>query len=231
MTSLSAKDIPRLKRQAKQTSGALGITHTAALDQIATENGFNNWALFQRTIAQCDHPQFLRTPDEMKRSFRKSSDYINADIEDKIRRGLPDLSCHYSSPLNALQYAEALINAALSMPRYSPHSCSVARYEMRIYLPYCLEPLKNQDGTFILLGRDYKPLGMPQRNDLIIYEDFKNLHVNLPPEEVHSCTRNPHYSPGYLYDGIGLHSNRKHAEAYHKQLRIIMDLVSKHSSP
>jgi hypothetical protein len=49
--------------------------------------------------------------------------------------------------------------------------------------------------------------------------------VNVPKGELHRVTKDPDYSPGYLY-GINPHNGRKHANALLKQLEAVIDLVA-----
>lgn len=57
-----------------------------------------------------------------------------------------------------------------------------SRYDsIRSLLVYCIK--KNADGTFIILNRDYKPLGISGYMPYIKYEDFQFMH--LRPEQVY----------------------------------------------
>lgn len=235
MRILSSVQIEYLRREAKTLARAQGIILAKALDQKANTVGFNNWALLINSHSgssspQTYYPTFLRTADEMKKSFRKISDLTTPTTDEKIRSALPDLSREYQGPMNALQYAERYIETALSLPRYSPSRSSVGYVEMRVYLPYNLQPLREESDVFILLGRDYKPLGMPQKHERIEYEKYENLHVRIPKNELERITRNPGYSPSYLYgDGSIPQKDRKHAESYLKQLKSIMSLVAEYT--
>lgn len=230
MRFLPSNQIERLRREAKKISRTQEITHSAALDHIAIELDFQNWSMLKKfhSTSQLIHPIFNRTAHEMRESFRKISDPITGQIENDIRDEIPDLSSEFVNSMSALRYAEDYLNTALSLSRYNPSRFSIARIEMRIYLPYTLHPLKDETDTFIILGRDYKPLGMPEREERVEYEKFKNLHVHIPRSELENATRHEQYSPGYLYS-IGPHTSRQYANAYFKQLRAVKDLVERYT--
>lgn len=229
--SLAPNDLERLRRQAKKTAFAEGVTHTQALDREAVQRGFQNWAILHRTVELAPggrYPIFSRTLEEMRAVFRIDSRTARMSDADRIkRREMPDLWSQYSDPLSALEYARNYLELALSLPRYAVHSMSVGYIEMRVLLPYVLQPLEGRD-RFILLGRDYKPLGMAQRDDHVQYEDYRNLHVQVPTDKLHAVTRHPQYSPGYLY-GASPYLSRRNAEAYLVQLNALIELVSSHS--
>lgn len=230
MRFLPPNEIERLRREAKKISRTQEITHSAALDHIAIELGFQNWSMLKKfhSAPQVIHPIFSRTADEMRESFRKISDPMTSQIENNIRDGIPDLSSEFANPMSALRYAESYVSTALSLSRYSPSRFSIACIEMRVYLPYTLHPLKDEEDTFIILGRDYKPLGMPQRKEHVKYEKFKNLHVHIQRGELENATRHDQYSTGYLYS-VGPHTSRSYANTYFKQLRVITDLVERYT--
>lgn len=229
MPLLTSNQIQRLSREAKVIRREQSITHTAALDQQAQKFGFPTWALLKKAHSNNDqiYPSFQRSVDEMRQSFRKIGDSMTMEQGDELRSKMPDLSREYANPLSALRYAESYLETALSVPRYSPSGLSVACIEMRVYLPYTLEPIIGEDDLFILVGRDYKPLGMPQRDQRVKYEIYKNLHVRVPREELERVTRHRQYSPRYLYL-VGPHSSRKYAEAYLKQLQAVTELIGRH---
>lgn len=232
---LSPVEIEYLRREAKKFARTEGIILAEALDNKAKAAGFNNWALLMNSNSGLsspllNYPTFVRSLDEMKKSFRKISDVTTVTTDEKIRSELPNLSSEYINPMNALKYAEHYLETALSLPRYLINRSSVGHVEMRIYLPYNLQQLRGKSDVFILLGRDYKPLGMPQKREHVDYEKYENLHVRIPKSELEIVTRHPRYSPTYLYgDGVTPQKDRKHAEAYLNQLRSIINLVVKHS--
>ena len=51
-------------------------------------------------------------------------------------------------------------------------------YAMRGVIPYCLEPLREQ-GQYIWLNREYKPLGILPYNDWVDYESFPLHRISL----------------------------------------------------
>lgn len=225
--NLSPNVIERLRREAKRICRDEGCTYTEALDRQAVKTGYPNWALMQYSVSAMPQrfPVFDRNIDEMGQAFRKVKGLDGMrDADTAMRRQMPDLSTQFANPMSALEYARDYLELALSLLRFNPHMHSVAWIEMRVLLPYVLEPLKGTD-RFIVLGRDYKPLGMANREDHIDYEAYKNLHVHLPTAELSQATRHTDYKAGYLY-GVNPMTGRKYAAALLKQLDTVMKLVS-----
>lgn len=230
MRNFSVSEIDRLRRTAKEISRNQNITHTAALDRLANGLGFNNWALLQKSTSTnpVRPPLFKRTIEETRESFRKKNSLMTSSLDEKFRNAIPDLSNKFISPMNALRYAHDYITTALSLPRYNPSRFSVAYFEMRIYLPYTFEPLRDQTDRYVILGRDYKPLGMTQKHERVEYEKYTNLHVRISKKDLENATRHVKYSPGWLYgDGNSPWLNRKSAEAYLNQLSSLTELVAR----
>ncbi len=230
MSYISPNEIERLRREAKKVSKAEGIGHQEALHRFARGLGHPNWDMLQKVqvSSATRFPVFQRSQEAMKDAFRKVRELDGiGSIEDKVRQELPNLSEQFANPLSALEYGHRYMEVALSLPRYVPSVHSVGYIEMRIYLPYVLEPVHGQDDCFILLGRDYKPLGMTQRTEHVDYGRYKNLHVRVPSAELARITRNPKYSAGYLY-AIRPSLNRKYASEYLRQLAEVIKLVARH---
>ena len=228
-SNLSPNDIERLRREAKKLSREAGGTYTEALDRQAVKLGYPNWALMQHAVSTMRRrfPVFDRTVDEMRQSFRKVKALDGMrDADTVMRREMPDLSTQFANPMSALEYARDYLELALSLPRFDPHMQSVAWIEMRVLLPYTFEPLAGSS-RFIILGRDYKPLGMANRENHVNYEAYKNLHVQLPGAELSQVTRHADYKAGYLY-GVNPATGRKYAAALLKQIETVMKLVSKY---
>ena len=60
----SPKQIQNLKNRAKKIKSASGVTHYQALDQIAVENGFKNWAMLAKFSAETNDEPVNHTSDE-----------------------------------------------------------------------------------------------------------------------------------------------------------------------
>jgi len=231
MSHLTPNDIAYLRREAKKRKAA-GLTHSAALDELALERGYPNWSMLHQanSAAPTRSPVFQRSIEEMQAAFRKAKGFEGfRHQESAIRAQLPDLCEQFANPMSALEYAWDYIQRALSLPRYAPHYNSVAYVEMRVYLPYTLEPVPEQDDCFIIVGRDYKPIGMTQRDKWVDYRLYKNLHAHVPAAQLRQVTHHHEYSPRYLY-GISPRTNRKYVEAYLRQLGRVMELVARYNS-
>lgn len=133
----------------------------------------------------------------------------------------PDISRHHNSAAEAVAYAIASMESALSVARYSLRGPSRGYYEMRRDMPYIIHETAIP-GTYILVNRNYKPLGsnQPTRGDHAVYEDFKNLHVRLTPEQIASVA-SPGHMHGLFGDGNPPWSGRKVANAYLTRLRVL----------
>jgi hypothetical protein len=224
----SPNDVERLRREAKKASKSEGITHTQALDREAVRLGYRNWALMQQSILSTPRrfPIFRRTVDEMREAFRKVKGVDGMRNADRVmREQMPDLSEQFANPMSALVYARNYLELALSLPRFNPHHFSTAWIEMRVLLPYVLLPLPGKD-RFILLGRDYKPLGMAKKDEHVDYELYKSLHAQVPKEELHRITRHVNRSPGYLYD-ISPCMGRQYANELLDRLKSTIELVAR----
>lgn len=65
-----SKKIDTLKRAAKSLAKSSGITHSAALDQIAVQNGYQNWSVLMKNVAGSKPASPPPTVDEMVDWFR-----------------------------------------------------------------------------------------------------------------------------------------------------------------
>jgi hypothetical protein len=126
----------------------------------------------------------------------------------------------FVSDRNAIEFAIAYMECALSVPRYKLPENSVAFYEMRCWLPYCVHEL---DGDVrILVGRDYKPVGMVQKADHVDYAQFPLAHVNMSEEAaVQYATPDPEHGVGFLYN-VSPWSSRAAGERFLLQLRKLL---------
>ena len=139
---------------------------------------------------------------------------------------LPDISRSHNSAAEAVAFAIASLESALSVPRYSMRSPSRAHYELRRDMPYVIHGTKIPD-TYILVNRNYKPLGSNQSTggEYAVYEDFANLHVYLTPAQIASVV-SPGYSHGLFGDGNPPWNGRKDANAYLARLRTLQRHLS-----
>lgn len=134
---------------------------------------------------------------------------------------LPDISRTHKNAAEAVAFAIAALDAALSVPRYSMRRASRPYYELRRDMPYIIHDL-SIPGTFILVNRNYKPLGsnQPTEGEFAVYEDFTNLHVCLTSSQIASVVSPPH-ERGLFGDGNPPWSGRKEANAYLARLRLL----------
>jgi hypothetical protein len=99
----------------------------------------------------------------------------NGGSHDRLRAQIEDLSAQFISAENALDFAITYMERALDVARFSVHSQSLTYYEMRCWLPYCVHVVAGN--AYVLLGRDYKPVGMVQKKDHVDYADFPQTHL------------------------------------------------------
>ena len=134
---------------------------------------------------------------------------------------LSDISRSHNSAAEAVAYAIASMESALSVARYSLRGPSRGYYEMRRDMPYIIHETAIPN-TYILVNRNYKPLGssQPTGGDHAIYEEFTNLHVRLTPDQIASVA-SPGHMHGLFGDGNPPWSGRKAANAYLARLRVL----------
>ena len=101
--------------------------------------------------------------------------------------------------------------------------------ELRItHLPYCVRRLN--DGKYILLNRNYKPLGI-QTNEWVIYEDHPSrvaLKITPSIAKKISWDNNENIDTIFLYnDGCTPTSSDSNMNSYLKRLGFLAGLKSK----
>ncbi|WP_156000793.1 hypothetical protein [Thioalkalivibrio sp. ALJT] len=97
-----------------------------------------------------------------------------------------------------------------------------------VYFPYCIQ--KQEDGSWLLLNRNYKPVGF-NTGDWITYSDFPvSMKVKgLGPDTLRklSCHDEEPGDRVYLYnDGTVPTGDAKAMAAYLKRLEILLNLES-----
>lgn len=226
---LSPNDIERLRRAAKKTARDTGITHINALDQSANKLGFPNWAEMQHHLAAAPvrYPIFRRSFEEMRAAFHGTRPRGGiAGFEARLRQQMPDLSIEFANPISAMEYARDYLRLALTLPRIIASPYSAAGVEMRVLLPYALEPV---DHKFLLVGRDYKPLGRALRDERVEYGASPNLHLDLPREAISRALPNTGTTFGYLY-GDSPALGKTYARKYLRRLEALIEVAKQHES-
>ena len=93
-------------------------------------------------------------------------------------------------------------------------------------MPYCVKQL--QGGTYVLLNRDYKPIGFYSA-EFVSYNGYPIAHEikSLTPEIAAQISYNsdPSITLIYLYgDGSVPTENKKNWDSYMKRLELLMKL-------
>jgi uncharacterized protein YozE (UPF0346 family) len=230
----SSSKIDQLKRDANRLARNNSIGHSAALDQVAASHGYSNWSQLVKRRAshpgvvapdapKPEHFIFSRTTEAMYQAMRKAQPGKSAGVDSgEIRFQIQDLSKRFISTSNAIDFAISYMECALSIARYSVHGESLAYYEMRCWLPYCLHVV---DGDLrILAGRDYKPLGMVQKKDWMDYAAFPQVQLKVPEQQLRQLSTVPRSDAeaGYLY-GAAPWTSRANAVSYLKRLKALRD--------
>lgn len=222
--------IEQLKRSAKRLARDKTLTHAVALDQIAATCGYSNWSLLMKHAdshqmstapSQPKSPPFLflRSAEAMHQAMRRTTPTPgNGSSHDRLRAQTEDLSDQFISADNALDFAISYIECALGVARFSVHGHSLAYYEMRCWLPYCVHIVTGN--SYILLGRDYKPVGMVQKKDHINYAEFPQVHLRITDQQLRQkvTVYREDGAEGYLYDGSPW-TSRAHAKSYLNNLK------------
>ena len=228
-SSIAPHSIERLKREAKAISRASGLSHSVALDQLASKHGFDNWSrlILQASDAnqggamglpasQTTPAQYVlqRTQDAMREAMRpwRSRPYPTAaDID--------DLSVRFVSPFNAVRYAISYMDLALKATRYLVTYKSISFIEMRNHLPYRLHETA-VDGKWIMVNRHYKPVGSNRPDEWATYEDRPDRFFEISNSEAQAVSDPDHMTSHGLYgDGSTPWISRASATAYLSRLR------------
>lgn len=229
MQSFTPTEIQRLKREAKRLQRADSIRLAQALDRVAVARGYKNWSLLMKhrpsdAIERQPHT-FVRSIEAFKEALRVVRPPRFARGEDVARARVAEICAAFVSPLNAVEFAIAYMEALLALPRYRVAANTQAQWEMRCWLPYGAHRL---DGAFqVLLNRRYKPVGQAS-DDFADYERFTHLHVALTPTELAAISARAQGS-GFLYnDGCLPWRSRAHATAYLGRLHQLRAILKGH---
>lgn len=231
--SYTSSQIEQFKRDAKRLARADSLSHSGALDQIAASHGYANWSQLAKRISLPPREvsateiqrlplRFSRTEEAMHQAMRKTTPAPGPGTTlSRLRAQVTDLSRKFVSARNAVDFAIAYVELALSTPRYLVNGQSLAYYEMRCWLPYCIHAV--EDDLYVLVGRDYKPIGMVQHEDRMDYSEFSQAHLRMSEQQLRNCaTVHREAEAGYLYD-VGPWTSRSHAQAYLKRLKVLRD--------
>lgn len=138
---------------------------------------------------------------------------------------IPDISQNHRSAVEAVTHAIASLEIALSVPQYYIRSTSRTYQEMRRDMPYVIHETSIPK-TQILVNRNYKPVGSTQRGikEWAKYEDFKNLHVRLAPEQILSVA-SPDRDSVLFGDGNPPWKGRAAAKEYLQRLQTLLRIL------
>lgn len=243
-TSFTSAQIEQFRRAAKQLCrNTPDLTHSAALDRIAIQNGYANWSLLHKhsqgdgpiistPVTSITQPSFVfrRTPEEMRQALRKFPEtrYGYTSRTDVARAQTVDIRDRFVSAENAVDFAVSYVSSLLMVPRFYIYSASRANWELRCWLPYCVHPIADNDDYAkgqLLLNRRYKPVGQIKDN-WADYEEHTNLHLHLSSTQITSVTAWK-CSGGYLYnDGTCPWHSRRDAENYLKRLQVLQAIFN-----
>lgn len=229
--------IEQFKRDATRLARNQSLTHSEALDQVAAARGHSNWSTLMKNAAihqmdvvpfRPEKPpyQFQRTAQAMREAMRKTAPEPGpGSSHDRLRAQIEDLSSQFISAENALDFAIAYMACALDVDRFRVHSQSLIYNEMRCWLPYCVHVVTGN--AYVLLGRDYKPVGMVQKREHVDYADFPQVHLHITKQQLRQqvTVYREDCAEGYLYDASPW-TSRKHAQAYLGYLKILRSWLS-----
>ena len=98
----------------------------------------------------------------------------------------------------------------------------------RKFNPYCLQ--KREDGTYILLNRDYKPVGVttPYR----VWVDYETwpeaFDIDISPDQAAAMSHNGDDDARRIYfydDGCKPWEGAKHQRAYHRRVGLFFRML------
>lgn len=232
LNSFSPAQIERFKREAKKLHRTTGITHSAALDQIAFSNGYGNWSLLMKRhsdlspeIGQRPAPhRFNRTTEEMRDAVRKLAHLPDGLIlaSSEAQQHIEHICDKFISAANAIDFSIDYMRCLLALPRFKVHGNSRAYLEMRWWLPYHLS--KVEEGGQVLLNRHYKGLG-DITHAWADHETVPHLCTHLSEEQLLAVSLRPG-SKGYFFDdGCPPWGSRRSAEEYLGRLLTLRDAL------
>ena len=236
--SFTIAQVERFKREAKRLHRDTNISHSQALDQIASANGYSNWSLLAKHSDAHDAPKaksarppfrFIRTPELMRLALLKVPEprgWGHPTRTDYAQQQVEDLSSDFISPQNAVEFAIDYVTCLLTVPRFKLYSAAPAYWEMRSWLPYSCHSV--EDGMHILVNRSYKPVGQVSK-EWANYADFPNLHAHFANDLRRNFTAQGS-SDGYLFnDGCPPWHSRVDATAYLDRLRVLNQVLNSYN--
>lgn len=132
---------------------------------------------------------------------------------------LPSVTQSYKSAADAVAHAITYLEALLAERWKAIKGESQTYNLMRRDCPYAIHRTE-VDGTFILVNRNYKPIGsnIETGSTHVRYEDCPSLHVRLTPGQMRSVGCD---SENYLFGGRvkSPWDSRQDAEIYLEKLR------------
>ena len=236
--SFTIAQVERFKREAKRLHRDTNISHSQALDQIASANGYRNWSLLAKhsdahgtSKAKKARPpfRFIRTPELMRLALLKVPEprgWGHPTRTDYAQQQVEDLSSAFTSPQNAVEFAIDYVTCLLTVPRFKLYSAAPAYWEMRSWLPYSCHSV--DDGTHIIVNRSYKPVGQVSK-EWANYAEFPNLHAHFA-NDLRSNFTAQGSSDGYLFnDGCPPWHSRVDATAYLDRLRVLNQVLNNYN--
>ncbi|MDT7521068.1 glyoxalase superfamily protein [Rhodoferax sp. TBRC 17198] len=233
--SFTISQVEGFKREAKRLHRDTHISHSQALDQIASANGYSNWSLLAKHSDAHDAAktksarppfQFVRTPELMRLALLKVPEprgWGRPTRSDHAQQQVEDLSSAFTSAQNAVQFAIDYVSCLLAVPRFKLYSAAPAYWEMRSWLPYSCHWV--EDGKHILVNRSYKPVGQVGK-DWANYAEFPNLHTHFA-NDLHRSFTAQGSRDGYLFnDGCLPWHSRVDAAAYLDRLSVLSQVLS-----
>jgi len=190
---------------------------------MAHAMGYSNWALLMKNGAPEDNAiplplGFVRSDLDMRAAMRnppETSDH-NPGRHASPNVNVPDILSKFISARNAVDFAIDYMSTILRTARYQVGLRSQAYWEMRLWLPYELEPIT--PSTQVLVNREYKPVGLDS-TEHVDYRKFEALQTNLSAEQVRMFSH-AETGQGYLY-GLTPWGSRKAAEMYLIRLQML----------
>ncbi|MBP9868569.1 MAG: hypothetical protein KBC88_06530 [Alphaproteobacteria bacterium] len=96
----------------------------------------------------------------------------------------------------------------------------------QIHLPYCLK--KNEDGAYIVLNREYKPIGFADSSQFVKYEDYPiavKYRISKVTAQKLSCDGSADTNAIHLYnDGCIPESSAQNMKCYLEKLAVLAKL-------
>lgn len=134
-----------------------------------------------------------------------------------------DISGQFRNAAQSIEHAIGVLEGHLErFSNWRSVRVSPRHEELRRDLPYYIHGV-DAKGRYILVNRDYKPLGVPS-SDWADYEQYPHMHVALTEAQIKAVVH-PKHERGLFGDGSTPWSRKSEAHAYLERLTQLLAII------